>query len=326
MSAPTFAGWSGIADFCRRGIGAVGDRRYETLSSRAMWPASHFLAAILKARMPSTAWTAEFSDPVRHDVMGRIRSAPVVHDPLLRELAAAIRAAGFAAPDDDNVYTWCEAVAFALADTLVFTNEKQREVMLAECSIDLRSRVLERSVIMEQPTLPASYYALTDPGLVLDPSHLNIGYFGAFYATRGLEEVLDGLELSAASNEDDVRLHVFTSDPTKLEEGLRDRPAGRMVVARPYVPYLDFLSLTRRFDALLVNDAHTRERHGVNPYLPSKWSDYRGSGTPGWGVVERGSVLSTKPLDDVSELGDSRGAHDVINRMVSDLDPSKDRA
>lgn len=45
-------------------------------------------------------------------------------------------------------------------------------------------------------------------------------------------------------------------------------------------------------DVLLVNDAVTPPGGTVNPFLPSKWSDYRGSSTPVWAIVEEGSSLS----------------------------------
>ena len=52
----------------------------------------------------------------------------------------------------------------------------------------------------------------------------------------------------------------------------------------PYVRYLEFLNLTTKFDCLIVNDAATGASHARNPYLPSKWADYRGAGTPVWGT------------------------------------------
>jgi hypothetical protein len=97
------------------------------------------------------------------------------------------------------------------------------------------------------------------------------------------------------------------------ERGLSD-----VVVAAPYVPYLEFLNLTTRMDVLLVNDARTRGIHETNPYLPSKWSDYRGSGTDVWAVVEPGSVLSTQDVAYRSELGDVDDAVRVLRAIVRD--------
>ena len=72
-----------------------------------------------------------------------------------------------------------------------------------------------------------------------------------------------------------------------------------------------------RVDVLIVNDAHTVGIHERNPYLPSKWSDYAGSGTPVWGIVEPGSVLSKQPLEHRSELDDVAGALKVLAELIA---------
>jgi hypothetical protein len=83
------------------------------------------------------------------------------------------------------------------------------------------------------------------------------------------------------------------------------------------VPFLEFLNLTTLFDVLLVNDAATAQHHAVNPYLPSKISDYRGSGTPIWAICEPGSILSTQPVDFSSELGDVAGATAALRALIA---------
>ena len=70
------------------------------------------------------------------------------------------------------------------------------------------------------------------------------------------------------------------------------------------MPVLEFLNLTTQFDVLVVNDAATTAHHEVNPYLPSKVADYRGSGTPVWAICEPGSVLATLDFEHRSDLGD----------------------
>ena len=41
--------------------------------------------------------------------------------------------------------------------------------------------------------------------------------------------------------------------------------------------FFEFLNLTTKFDCLIVNDANTKDYKEINPYLPSKLSDYLGS-------------------------------------------------
>ena len=56
----------------------------------------------------------------------------------------------------------------------------------------------------------------------------------------------------------------------------------------------------------------------MNPYLPSKWSDYAGAGVDVWAVVEPGSILSTMPTAYRSVVGDASAAADVLRRIVVD--------
>ena len=107
------------------------------------------------------------------------------------------------------------------------------------------------------------------------------------------------------------------ADPAALRlEALRSGLAD-VIRAHPYLPFLEFLAATTHFDGLIVNDAATRQHHDINPYLPSKISDYRGSGTPIWSIVEPGSVLSTLPTAYRSTLGDAEGALRVIREIIA---------
>jgi hypothetical protein len=64
-----------------------------------------------------------------------------------------------------------------------------------------------------------------------------------------------------------------------------------------------------------VNDAVT-DPAIRNPFLPSKWSDYRGSGTPVWGLLEEGSPLSAEPVTHASPVGDVHAAHKVLIDLI----------
>lgn len=324
QTKPSTAYWPGIADFCWRGLAQIESWEavkgsYRRVYSRAMWPASHVLAALYKIRNPDAHWVAEFSDPLSHDIKGEVRYSNGAADPLLlAEFRDALIARGFTPPEDDNVYVWVETLAYALADQLVFTNEHQRSYMLSySADPKLVARAAEHAQISPQPTLPERFYQLSPSGYRLDASVVNIGYFGVFYVTRGLSEVVEGLRRVSPESRTRLRLHVFTPRPDELAKQAREAGIADVVVANPYVSYLEFLNLTTKFDALLVNDTRTADTHAVNPYLPSKISDYAGSGRPIWGLVEPGSTLSRQPLTYVSELGDADGARDVLERLAA---------
>lgn len=322
---PQSAWWPGAMDFCRKGMTKIetwqrGSGAYRSIYSRAMWPTAHLLAAWYKVRNPGSTWLAELSDPLVYNIFGEQRpSSGQVDAAFLAELEVALAARGVARPRTDNMYVWIETLVYALADRILFTNDHQRSYMLARSETAmLAARAREHSVVAPHPTLPPEFYRKYVPDYDVDPDLVNIAYFGIFYATRGLTEVIDALHALPADVRRAVRLHVFTAKPDELTAEAADAGLGETIVANAYVGYLEFLNLTTRFDALLVNDARTADTHDINPYLPSKLSDYLGSQRPIWGLVEPGSVLSSRSLDYRSELGDVAGAVAVLERIVAD--------
>jgi hypothetical protein len=294
---------------------------YRTLYSRAMAPQSHFAAALVKLENPDIVWTAEFSDPLLMNAYGEERKGDVgdpARDPVVAALAEGIRAAGFELPDTRQLFSWAEQIAYVLADHIVFTNDHQRDFMLGYCrNRPAAERAAAISSVSPHPTLPERFYRSVPVEYPLAHDRVHIGYFGLFYLTRGLTEVTEALDALSPQERDRVRLHVFTDDPETLElEALR-RGLSDVINARRYVPVLQFLNLTTLFDALLVNDASTRQHHAVNPYLPSKISDYRGSGSPIWAIHEPGSMLSKEPVDFSTELGDVAGATAVLRELIA---------
>ena len=87
-----------------------------------------------------------------------------------------------------------------------------------------------------------------------------------------------------------------------------------MVRVNGYRPFLEFLNLTTRFDVLLVNDA---DHEGINPYLPSKLSDYLGSGSDVWAISQPGSVLSREQVAYATSLHDVGAAAEVLTRIAA---------
>lgn len=325
VNAPTSAfDWGPLKVFTRRALAKVAEWEsakgpYRSVYSRTMWPGSNLVAAILKLRRPELRWIAEFSDPQLFNAYGQRRVGRAKEDGLWRELADGLAAAGIDAPADRNIPHLVELLAYALADEIVFTNENQRSFMLGYLPEQhLVARVRERSVVSHHPTLPEHFYHRVEGEYELDPGVLNIAYFGAFYATRGLTEVVEAMKALEPSERAVVRLHVFTGDPETLAKELAVHGLSDVVVANPYVPYFEFLELTTRMDVLLVNDARTREHYALNPFLPSKWSDYAGSGSDVWAIVEEGSILSTMSTAYRSPLGETDAAVAEVRRMLAD--------
>lgn len=74
------------------------------------------------------------------------------------------------------------------------------------------------------------------------------------------------------------------------------------------------------YDYLLVNDAETKGIKPLNPYLPSKVSDYLGANVPFWALVEAGSPLSGMSLPNgskVTALGNMEGYIKALTEMAA---------
>ena len=324
VAHPSDTWWPGVTEFCRKGFsqfslleGSKGP--YSSVYSRVMHPTSHFLAAWLKLRRPGLTWLAELSDPVRHDVRGNERPSSGSPDPIMMaDFRAGLAARSFKSPASESLYLWLETLTYAFADEITFTNENQRAFMLAHFPDRVLAERAERhSLISHHPRPDPSLYSMVESDYDLPADRVNLAYFGVFYATRGLSEVWRALELLDDEGRDRVMLHVFTSKPDELTDELTIAGLIDVVRANPYVGYLEYLNLAANCDVLIVNDAHTIGIHDLNPYLPSKWSDYAGSGSEVWGIVEPGSVLSSRPLTYRSQLDDVEGALSVLKAIIS---------
>lgn len=321
-----FSSSAAVSNFCRQGTRIVESwekrgRRYSEIYSRAMWPASHFLAALHKLRHPGIVWVAEFSDPIRMTTEGEFRFAPIVVDDVFQEILDNVdESLRVTLLDNLDLFFWTEHLAYALADELLFTNTNQRLVMRAYADDSAKEFLDQKSSILPQPTLGREFYSTKRVELNLLPLVVNIGYFGEFYSTRGLNEVVEALAALPEALRRKIRIHVYTSRPELTEKQF---VIANSVVAACFefnnqLPYFEFLNALTQFDCLIVNDAVTASAHSVNPYLPSKYSDYKGSGANIWALVEQGSVLSNLEHEYMSRVGDAKGAMAILCQLVED--------
>ncbi len=317
--------WPAIVEFAEQGYAAAAAREaehgpYRLVRSRAMWIAAHALAGLLRARRESLRWSAEMSDPLSRDVHGQLREAPLPSgDPLVIELRDAARFRGRPLPALDHLGVFVELMTYALADEIVFTNPRQRDYMLSYCEVPaLAERARAIAVIRPQPTLPPRSYE-TSVELDLAEDRVHLAYFGNLYENRSLADALGALADLPAPWRRRVQLSVFTSTPDLVEGQVAASALGDVIRVQPYLSYLEFLGVLGQFDCLIIEDALTSgSGHDVNPYLPSKWADYRGSGTAVWGIIEPGSPLSDEELTYRSQHGDRDGAAATLRQIIAD--------
>lgn len=319
---PVSAGaWPGIAQYCRDGMAQIVAAQaekgaYRSVYSRSMWVAPTVLAAWYKVRHPEVPWTAELSDPLSLRTNGLRRPDPLPDDPIIAEITAAISERGLPGPPSGLFFDAAEWMVYSLADHIVFTNENQRELMFgAFPDQTIIPAARERSRIEHHPVPEAHLYEIGEPYPGLPAGKTTIGYFGTFYDVRGADDFVDPLAGLDSTERDRIALLIFTPNHEDLRAQLADHPARDAVTVLPALGYFDFLATTRALDWLVVADTHRAETFTVSPYLPSKYADYRGSGTPIWGIIDEGSVLSRQALDATSPLGDIAAATEVLRRI-----------
>ena len=344
--APSWASWEPFKAFAVR-ASAFAEKKlrngaqYDMMYSRAMWAPSMFAAKLFKSRHPEIRWVAEFSDPMSLDVEGLPRGGEVPDDALSRAFIEDIVAEYPELRDQDfSIFSLAETLVYAFADDIMFTNSNQMKEMLDHISSDrLRDRVKSKAIVSNHPTLPRQYYLREDSGYVVDDAKLNLGYFGEFYSSRSITEVTSAMRTLPEELRKRVHLHVFTNFIPSGPGNQRPRNMSKRqyddYVRRAYdgvgaegiedqvtfnasLPFLKFLATTEKLDYLIVNDAKTGSHHSVNPFLPSKWSDYAGSSAKSWGFVEPSSILSSKPVTVKTPVGDALAARTALWKMVEE--------
>jgi len=312
-----------IFKFINKGLNEV-KKKYKRIYSRSWLMANHFLASEYKFLNPEVFWTAEFSDPLMYDLnnhpknykemiiddeayfskvnnqIKRLNDIKNVDFPLIENKLSA--------------YYVAEYLVYLFADRIIFTNQNQAEVMLNQFPVDMREFVFDKMEIEMHPTLPSEFYGISDANLNLDENCINFAYFGNdYYSKRHFESLFYSVEALNHKFKDKIRIYLFISNDNLLKKLI---PSDRFIVKKP-LEYLDYLNATTEFDVLIVNDVITKGNYEINPYLPSKLSDYLGSGSEIWALYEDGSSLSRFDLKYKSEISNYEAC---LKELVDILD------
>lgn len=324
-SPSSFSNWKDIKTFVDMGMKEIEELVkkngvHKEVFSRAMWAASHFLAFQYKMKHPESKWIAEFSDPLLYDIEAKKRHVDITDNDYIKMMEENVKKAGMPVPNTNNLFFWCEYLPYVFADELIFTNKNQLQYMMDVFPIaEIKDVIKKKAIIDPHPTLPDKYYHMEEFNYpLLSEEHVNLAYFGNFYSKRNLNDIFEGLKLSKDNVKDRVLIHVFTSKPDELSEQLQNDPLEDNVIVNGYVDFYKFLNLCTKFDCLIVNDSTTKDNKEINPYLPSKLSDYSGSGTDIWGIYEEGSILSnSEQATFLSSLNDFEAAAGVYEQLVN---------
>lgn len=316
---PSFANWRVITTTASIGAliaSAWGIRQggYQEVYSRALWSWGHVAAFVFSTLNRNAVWTAEFSDPLRVDALGEKRRGNTGPSVIASLIRMRLRKRGYGNLAAESHFALVEAVTLVEADQIVFTNEVQLDLVLQCYPEGLREVVKQKASVIPQPSPPDWAYDWAGFLPSLDTDVVNIGYFGRLYTNRDLQAVAAALESLGGR----FRLHFYGTEVPSI------RIHSRFIEWHYPLSYLEFLSATKAFDVLLIIDADTKGRFDRNPFLPSKLSDYVGSGVPIWGIVEPGSPLSESgKLTYESFVGDLESVVSALYGIQRDVDAKK---
>ena len=303
--------WENIKDFVNKSMETL--EAYDNIYSRANFVHSHFLAIEYKLAHPNSYWRAEFSDPLIC-AFGKDKLSPSIGD---EEYISRINEKlNLNLSVNDDINCICEYLTFLLCDEIIFTNENQKEVMINTNPYDVKDIVNKKAKIKLHPTLDRKYYHAFKTSYNIDDNYLNLAYFGDIYSNRHFEDFINAFDSLNEDIKDKIRLHIFTSSITLFQQVLSSEIYEKTIL-NPSVDYLEFLNLTTKFDALLVEDSH-KGNFKINPYLPSKLSDYKGSNTSIWGVCEAGSIMDNLEVDYKSKLNNTESGKLAIENIIKD--------
>ena len=311
--------WENIKTFSEKGMAELDKSpEYESMYSMCHFIHSHFLALEYKLKHPNTFWSAEFSDPLIYSFEGKLNSGPIDDEEYIDRMNEEIPENFKKIGEDDTLNYICEYLTFIFADEIIFTNENQRKVMLEVFpNQEITTFIKNKSKIIEHNTLDEEYYHINESNYEIDDEYINFGYFGVIFGKRTLEDFVNAFDNLNEEYKDKYKLHVFTSTITLFEQYL-SKDVMENTKLNFNLNYLEFLNVCKKFDVLLVNDTKTSEVYSVNPFLPSKLSDYEGSGTDIWAICEENSIMDQKEIKYKSRLNDIESSINTLNNIFED--------
>ena len=324
----------GINYFRKEGMDLINElgKKYERVISRTWALESHFLALDYKLENPDVTWVAEFSDPLRVDMENKFRDnhpfeAEEEYFSKLNDLLSDINKETFGGDTDkyfpeihsgDELYFLVEYLPFLFADVIRFTNYNQREIMLNSFPVDIKEFVFAKSEVSVHPTMDKEFYFLKSANYEMDANYLNMAYFGTYVGKRHLEYLFKSFEELTPEVRSKIKLHLFVPNPENLNMNLAGLDVLDNIEIGNKLPFLQFLNLTTKMDVLIVNDTLTEGTFDINPFLPSKVSDYLGSGSDIWYVCEKGSSMDSNEAKYKSYIDDYDSSRDALGKIVHD--------
>lgn len=321
-SVPTLGNWKHMKNFCENGMAAIDklvsqNNGYKEIYSYSMYPASNLLAFNYKLKHPEVKWIVEFSDQSIYENIGDIINATIDEPDVLSKLNNTLVENGFPEDSSGKIFFLNEYLAYAFADEIIFQSENQKQYMLDEFPYqELMGFINKKIKVIDPPVLDCQFYSLVHQNYKLNSDIVNFAYFDSNHEKIYLEQVYSAIKTLKDSFKDKFMIHIFTNNPEGFKRSVKGLVDEGCLNINPQVNFLEFLNLTTKFDCLIVTDQKTKQSKPSNPFLPSRFYDYVGSGTDIWGIYEEGSELSLQDMKYKSDMYDSQSINDSLVQII----------
>ena len=247
---------------------AVKEQFVPYIYSSSHSPSAHVAAWLYKQKYPNTIWIAEFGDPLFMGVDNKPRSITKKYNGSQKFLNSFWR--------DIEQYVYNEA------DHIIFTNKNQQVYMLDVNPPKDRDAVEAKSWIWHHPKTDKRYADIFCSNYHLDENNINIGFFGSFYNKRTEKPMLELLKNPR------VHIHIFTNALAQKRKQIES--ISNRIHVNSLVTYMECLNLCKKMDYLFVNDVDFPGK--INPYLPSKLSNYLSVNVPVIAIVYPNTTMA----------------------------------
>ena len=302
---------------------------YKKIYSRSWVMQNHFIALDYKLNHPDVFWCAEFSDPLILKLNHKVRDnkkymvdnskfIDLINGHIIR-LNEKNNSQFPLLENGISLFYICEYLTYLFSDKIIFTNENQRKMMLDEFPVSLSEFVLNKSEIQMHPTLNEKFYHIKDARIDLDDDKINFAYFGRdYYGQRHFESLFYAVESLNHKFKDKLQVYIFIENPKQIKKLIKPLKSHKNFIVKKPMKYFEFLNATTKFDVLIVNDVVTGDSWPINPYLPSKLSDYMGSSADIWAFYEKESTLSDFDLKYKSDITDFKDCRNQLIEILKD--------
>lgn len=321
--------WENTKTFMKEGMEEINkickkNGEYEEVYSRSMMPMSHFLAFAYKVKNPKVKWTAEFSDPLMINSRGETTYIQIDKEDM-DKINRIIEENKYPVVNNDNFIFYSEYIPFLFADKIIFTNQNEMDLMLNTLQVEeVKKNIRKKSVISPHPIPNSDWYYLKEANYdKIDNKKVNIAYFGKFFDLRHIYDVFSSFYALDKNLQEKTIIHLFVQNPNEFQNIINCTPIKDNVIVNPFLSFFEFLNLTTKFDCLIVNDLRSKGNFKINPFVPSKISDYLGSGTDIWRICEYGSQMVGIDTKYLSYIDNIFSIQETLKKIIEDKIQSK---